>query len=100
MTDQQVNFIVKPELYMEDINARIKQEICYETLEKLTDANLMYEYKDCKSVKNEIKKLSDILEKYINEETKQRLPALGSIIKSSVYFLTRFKHNSTTTSFV
>ena len=55
---------------MEDINARIKQEVCYETLEELTDTKLMCEYKDCNSVKNEIKKLSDVLGKYIDEETK------------------------------
>jgi hypothetical protein len=58
---------------MEVINTRIKQEICYETLEKLTDTNLIYEYKKCNSVKNEIKKLSDILEKYIEEEIKQKI---------------------------
>jgi len=46
---------------MEDINARIKQEVCYKTLEELTDVKLMCEYKDCNSVKNEIKKLSDVL---------------------------------------
>ena len=51
---------------MEDINARIKQEICYETLEELTDEKLLSEYKECNSVKNEIKKLCDILEKYSN----------------------------------
>ena len=55
------------------INARIKQEICYKTLEELTDANLMSEYKDCNSVKNEIKKLSEILEKYMDEETKRKI---------------------------
>jgi len=58
---------------MEDINARIKQEICYETLEELTDEKLLSEYKECNSVKNEIKKLCDILEKYVNEETKQKI---------------------------
>jgi hypothetical protein len=29
---------------MEDINARIKQDVCYETSEELTDAKLMCEY--------------------------------------------------------
>lgn len=61
------------ELYMKDINARIKQEVCYETLKELTDEKLMCEYKDCNSVKNEIKKLGDVLGKYINEETKQKI---------------------------
>ena len=60
---------------MEEINTRIKSEICYETLDELTDAKLMSEYIACNSVKNEIKKLGDILEKYTDEETK------GNIIK-------------------
>jgi len=73
MTDKKVILVIEPELSMEDINARIKHEVCYETLEELTDAKLMCEYKDCNSVKNEIKKLSDVLGKYIDEETKQKI---------------------------
>jgi len=73
MTDKKVILVIEPELSREAINARIKQEICYETLEELTDAKLMCEYKDCKSVKNEIKKLSGVLGKYIDEETKQKI---------------------------
>lgn len=63
----------KNELCMKDINVRIKQEICYKTLEELTDIKLLCEYKNCKSVKNEIKKLEDVLEKYIDKETKQKI---------------------------
>ena len=37
MTKQQI----KLELSMEDINARIKKEICYKTLEQLTDLKLI-----------------------------------------------------------
>ena len=63
------------ELSMEDINARIKQEICYKTLEELSDTKLLPEYNDCNSVKNEIKKLENILdkcvEKYSDQESKQ-----------------------------
>jgi len=73
MTDKKVILVIEPELSMEDINARIKQQVCYETLEELTDAKLMCEYKDCNSVKNQIKKLSDVLGKYIDEETKQKI---------------------------
>jgi hypothetical protein len=58
---------------MEDINARIKQEICYKTLKQLTDEKLLCEYNGCNSVKNEIKKLSDVLEKYVDEEKKQKI---------------------------
>jgi hypothetical protein len=34
---------------MEDINARIKQEICYETLNKISDAKLINE---CRGIEN------------------------------------------------
>lgn len=70
MTDQTVEI---HQLSLEDINTRIKQELCYKTLEELSDTKLMCEYQDCNSVKNEIKKLSDILEKYINEKTKETI---------------------------
>ena len=72
MTDQ-AKIIIEHELSMEEINARISQEICYETLEELTDARVMYEYKECNSVQNQIKKLGDVLKKYINEEIKQKI---------------------------
>ena len=55
------------------INSRIKQEICYKTLDELTDAKLLDDYKNCSSVKKEITKLNDVLDKYIDEETKQKI---------------------------
>jgi hypothetical protein len=58
---------------IETINMRIKQEVCYETLTELTDTKLMSQYKECNSVKNEIKKLSEILIKYTDEETKEKI---------------------------
>lgn len=58
---------------LEDINNRIKSEICYETLDKLSDINLINEYKKSNSVINEINKLSNILEKYMNEEIKEKI---------------------------
>ena len=73
MTEQKIKHVIETELYIEYINARIKQEVCYETLENLTDAELLCQYKNCSSVKNEIKKLSDILGKYMDEETKQKI---------------------------
>jgi hypothetical protein len=73
MSEQKVKLVIEPELSLEDINARIKQEVCYETLEKLTDVKLICEYKDCKSVKNKIKKLNEVVGKYNNEETKQKI---------------------------
>jgi hypothetical protein len=56
-----------------EINTRIKKEICYNTLLELTDENLMSSYKECNSVKNEIKKLGTILDTYLDEETKQKI---------------------------
>ncbi len=59
---------------LKDINARIIKEICYKTIDKLKDQNLMEEYKKCKSVKNSITKLSNILEKNkINNEVKDSI---------------------------
>jgi len=58
---------------MEDINQRIKEEICYKTLEELTDTKLLNEYMKCNSVKNQINKLYYILKKYINEEIIQKI---------------------------
>jgi hypothetical protein len=43
------------------INKRIENEICYTTIKKLEDSNLMKEYIKSKSVKKNIKELSDIL---------------------------------------
>lgn len=63
--------MIKPKL---DINARIKREVCYETLEELTDENLMTEYNNCDSVKKEKKKLSDVLtNNNINDEKIQKI---------------------------
>jgi len=61
------------EIEIDKINKRIKKEICYNTLIKLSDTSLISEYKNSSSVKNEIKKLSDILEKYIDDLTKQKI---------------------------
>lgn len=72
MTELQIKLAVGEEFSMEDINTRIKQEICYETVAALTDEKLMDEYTKCNSVKKRIKKLEDVLDKYVkDEETKQ-----------------------------
>ena len=46
------------------INNRINNEICYDTINKLSDISLLNEYKQCKSVQNEIKKLTEILDNH------------------------------------
>jgi hypothetical protein len=61
------------------INNRIDKEFCEETVNKLKDSYLINEYKECKSVKNEIKKLESILEKY-KIETKKKESILNDYI--------------------
>jgi hypothetical protein len=58
---------------MDDINKRIETEICQDTIIKLSDEKLLSEYIRCKSVKNAIKKLDDILNKYINDDIKEKI---------------------------
>ncbi len=58
---------------MQSINERIQREICKETINALTDTNLMDEYTKSESVKNEIMKLSSILDKYVNSETAKKI---------------------------
>jgi hypothetical protein len=61
------------------INNRINKEICYDTINKLKDTYLINDYKECKSVQNEINKLKLILEKY-NIETKTKDSILNDYI--------------------
>jgi len=57
-------------LSVDSINERIKKEVCETTIDKLTDENLIEEYKECESVKNEVEKLKEILKKNkINDNT-------------------------------
>jgi hypothetical protein len=74
---------------MEQINARIKQEICYNTLQELTDEKLLPVYKETASAKKEIDKLSHILKKYTDDETSQNivreyLLQFNSIVKTVI----------------
>lgn len=52
---------------------KLTQEICYKTLQELTDESLMLQYKKCNSVKIKTRKLDDILVKYIDKITKQKI---------------------------
>jgi predicted transcriptional regulator len=62
--------MIKNKSDLDIINKRIEKELCYDTIEKLSDVNLLDEYKNSKSVKNEINKLSEILQKHkINDVT-------------------------------
>lgn len=59
-------------LTIEYINKRINNEICFDTIEKLKDENLIKEYKNTISVKKKIINLDIILKKHeINEKTRQ-----------------------------
>jgi len=53
-------------LNLEEINTLIKEQICYETIDKLTDINLLQAYIESNSVKKNIKYLETILKKFIN----------------------------------
>lgn len=54
----------------DSVNSRIKNEICYNAIDKLKDANLMIKYRECQSVKNEISALGIILRKYDIDDVK------------------------------
>jgi hypothetical protein len=63
--------IKKLDIDIEKINNRIKYEICYETINKLKDTNLINDYKKCKSVQNEVERLINLFEKHkIDDNTK------------------------------
>ena len=58
----------------ESVNARIQNEICEETISKLSDLSMIEEYKACNSVKKAVEKLANILTKHnINNETKDAI---------------------------
>jgi hypothetical protein len=58
---------------IDEINRIIKEGVCYETIGELSDAKLLPYYKECISVKKEIIKLEDVLKKYIDDATKQKI---------------------------
>ena len=58
---------------IDEINRIIKESVCYETIRELSDAKLLPYYKECLSVKKEIIKLEDVLKKYIDDATKQKI---------------------------
>lgn len=55
------------------INHRISNEICNDTIIKLSDEQLLDDYKKCKSVKNKIDTLQKILEKHHIDDGKKEL---------------------------
>jgi len=62
--------IVVPDLSLKYINDRIEKTICWDTIRKLKDENLLEEYKSKPSVKKEILKLKTILQKNGVEQEK------------------------------
>jgi hypothetical protein len=59
---------------LEKINNRIASEVCFKTIDKISDSNLIEDYKKSKSVINEIDKLEKILEKNnINDEIRKNI---------------------------
>lgn len=56
------------------INNRIHEEICYKTIDFLTDTNLLEKYKKCPSVNVRVEKLKDILgSENIPKDTQNRI---------------------------
>lgn len=55
------------------INERIQQELCNDTVTRLTDMELMPEYMKCDSLKNKIKKLQNILTENMADEPTQKI---------------------------
>jgi hypothetical protein len=51
-----------------DVNNRINNECCQDTIDKLSDEKLLSEYTKSKSVQKEIQKLASILDKYIEND--------------------------------
>lgn len=49
---------------IKNINTRINKEICYVTINRIDDENLMDDYKECKSVKSNIEYLNSLLEEF------------------------------------
>jgi len=56
---------------LKEINDRIYKEVCNETINKLSDMNLIDEYKKSKSVKNKITNLKKVLKKHDIQTNKQ-----------------------------
>lgn len=57
-------------LTTEYINARIEQEICYETIERLSDERLISKFLETDSVKKQVKILENILSQHVDEKIK------------------------------
>jgi hypothetical protein len=59
---------------IEEINRRIEKEVCHDTIERLSDNNLMGDYLNCISVKKNVTELSFILDKNgLDQTTKQNI---------------------------
>src|SRR3989344_830896 len=59
-----ITYMTYQNIDLKYINNRINEEICYDTINKLTDINLLDEYKKCNLVQEKIKELTLILKKY------------------------------------
>ena len=58
---------------MESINSKIREQICYKTINKLNDCNLLNIYKECNSVKKQIKLFENVLDKYVSSGVKEKI---------------------------
>ena len=58
---------------MESINTRIKNEICHDTLNEISDEKLLPVYKECESLKKAITELEKVLDKFVEHEIKENI---------------------------
>jgi len=66
--NQQKSTKIYPIRSIDEMNNRINQEICYETINKLSDKTLMSKYKISPSLNKNTEILKTILDEYINDE--------------------------------
>ena len=65
--------VKKKELNLHDINKRIENEICNETLMELTDEKLKDKYRECDSVKKKTEIFGNMLSKHVNKQDTQNI---------------------------
>ena len=72
---ENINTTVTPrESNLDKINSRIENEVCYRTIEKLNDTNILEECKRSKSVKKRIQKYNETLYKHgIDREKREEI---------------------------
>ena len=88
----------------DEINKRIEEEVCYDTIKALSDSECLEKYKECNSLKKNIDELRNILKhNIIDEDTRNKIiydysiklisPGLKGVIRGN-------KFNSIVTKYI